>query len=104
LEVEQAHTLPELGSNWARRLEATGFALLGDRSVEIDQLPPHPEGTVRYAQLWLDRLRSGLADRLSPEDAETLAALTDAEGPESVRERDDLRLRGSRTLILARRP
>jgi ubiquinone/menaquinone biosynthesis C-methylase UbiE len=104
LAAEHADTLPELGSDWAPRLEAAGFALLSEQTVDIDLSPPHPAATVRYAETWLGRLRFGLAARLSPEDLETLTALIEGDGPESLHQRGDLQVRASRSLILARRP
>jgi ubiquinone/menaquinone biosynthesis C-methylase UbiE len=101
---EHAEALPELGSDWAPRFEAAGFTLLSERTVDIDLLPPHPAATVRYAEIWLGRVRFGLADRLSPEDLETLTTLIEGDGPESLHQRGDLHVRASRSLTLARRP
>lgn len=104
LEKEHAHSVPELGSDWAPRLETAGFTLLGERTLTIKMDAPHPPGAARYAQLWLQRLSPGLADQLAPDDLEALATLVDGTGPESVHQRDDLQIRGSRTVTLARRP
>ncbi|MGI8664432.1 MAG: class I SAM-dependent methyltransferase [Jatrophihabitans sp.] len=101
---QHADLLPELGTCWAARLEAAGFTLLGERTLTIEQDPPHPAGTGRYAQLWLDRMRSGLAGRLAADDLAALTTLLDGTGPLSLRGRADLRLRGARTVTLARRP
>ncbi len=101
--AEHARALPELGSDWGPRLEAAGFTLISDQTITIDEPRPATPGTARYAQLWLERLRSHLASQLTSEDLDTLAVLIDGDGPGSVRHRDDLQIRGSRTLALARR-
>ena len=101
---EHADTLPLLGSNWAPRLVAAGFTVLSERTIAIALDPPHPPATTRYADLWLRRMRSGLANRLAPDDLAALDTLIDGTGPASLQQRDDIRVRGSRTLTLARRP
>ena len=103
LPAETTRSLPALGSDWPARITAAGFTLVGERTFTIELDPPHPPAVARYAQLWLRRLAVGLADRLAPDDAAALAALVDGDGPESLRQRDDLRLRGTRTVTLARR-
>ena len=104
LAEEHAHSVPELGSNWSSRLAAAGFTEVRERVFPIELDPPHPPSTARYAQLWLRRLRSGLADQLAQDDLDALTTLIDGNGPESLRQREDLRVRGARTVTLARRP
>jgi hypothetical protein len=58
---------------------------------------------VRYATRWIDRLRTGLGDRLAQDDLDALAVLLDTDGPESLRRRDDLHVHGTRTVTLGRR-
>lgn len=104
LEVERAHALPEIGSDWSARLVAAGFALVEERTFDID-LAPSPAGRAgRYAQHWLRRLRAGLASQLAPDDVAALDLLIDGDEPESVLRRTDLQVRGSRIVTLARRP
>jgi hypothetical protein len=104
LRAEHTHSLPNLGSDWAPRVAAAGFTVLAERTFAIALDPPYPAGTARYAHRWLERLRTGLGDRLSAEDLHALADLTDSAGPNSVYRRGDLRVRGSRTVTLAQRP
>ncbi|MGH3496612.1 MAG: class I SAM-dependent methyltransferase [Nocardioidaceae bacterium] len=104
LKQEHADSLPNLGSDWSPRLEAAGFGVLSERAFAIELDPPHSPATARYARAWLRRLMSGLADRLSHDDLDVLATLVDGDGPQSLSERDDLQVRGSRTVTLARRP
>lgn len=105
LAAESAHSLPELGSDWAPRLATAGFTVLLERTIAIELDPAQqPAGTARYAQLWLGRLRSALAHRLADDDLAALARLIDGDGAGSLRQRRDLQVRGCRTVTLARRP
>jgi SAM-dependent methyltransferase len=103
LTQEHAHSLPELGSHWAPRIEGAGFTLLGERTFRIELKPPHSPAAARYAHRWLGRLRSGTADRLAHDDLDAWATLLDGDGPQSLRQRNDLQVRGARTVTLARR-
>lgn len=96
----QAERLPELGSDWPARLTAAGFTLLDERTFEID-LTPAPPAAAGYAALWFGRVARH-ADDLDAADAAALAALLDGDGPGSLRRRE-LRVRGGRTVTLARR-
>jgi hypothetical protein len=92
------------GARLRARLTAAGFTIAAERTFAIALDPPLPAQTGRYAQLTLDRLRSGLAGRLDSADQETLAVLVADHGPDSVRHRDDLAVRATRVAWLARRP
>jgi SAM-dependent methyltransferase len=100
----QAEQVPELGSDWRARLTAAAFTIAAERTFAIALDPPLPAQAGRYAQLTLDRLRSGLAGRLDPADQQALAILVADDGPDSVRHRDDLAVRATRRAWLARRP
>jgi SAM-dependent methyltransferase len=100
---EQAHSLPEIGTDWAARLAAAGFDDVIERVFEVEFPPPLPRAGVEYARRWLERVRSALADRLDPDDLAALDVLL-ADGPQSLAQRDDLYVRGSRIVILGRRP
>jgi len=104
LTARHAEQVPELGSDWTTRLTAAGFTITAERQFAIALEAPLPPATGRYAQLTLDRLRTGLADQLDPADQQALAALVADHGPASVRHRDDLTVRATRLLWLARRP
>lgn len=103
LAEEHAHSLPEIGSDWAARLAAAGFEGVTERRFAIQVNPPLPPAGVEYAQRWLERLRDGLSDRLADDDRHALDTLLDSVGPHSLRRRDDLRISGSRVVILGRR-
>jgi SAM-dependent methyltransferase len=96
-----AEALPTLGSAWAPRLADAGWEVTGEREFPIDLDPPAHPRAAEYARAWFTRLADGLTDQLEPDDQATLAALL-AEG--GLSQRGDLRIRGTRTITLARRP
>jgi SAM-dependent methyltransferase len=96
--------VPELGADWGPRLAAAGFDVTADQTFAVALDAPLPPQAGRYAQLSLDRLRTGLGDRLAPADQKSLAALVADDGPASVRHRPDLTVRATRLAWLARRP
>jgi SAM-dependent methyltransferase len=99
-----ASELPHLGSDWGPRLAKAGFAIEAKRTFTIDLTPPLHPSTARYAQLSLRRLRTGLDGRMNPSDLATLDTLIDSDDPSSLLQRDDLTVRATRTVWLARRP
>ncbi|SDU49101.1 class I SAM-dependent methyltransferase [Jiangella alkaliphila] len=101
LEQHQAERLPELGTDWPARLAAAGFTLVDERTFDID-LSPAPPATAAYAAIWFGRMARHVDD-LDPADASALEELLDGDGPGSLHRRDDLRVRGTRTVMLARR-
>ncbi len=100
----QAGELPHLGSDWGPRLAGAGLAVEAQRTFVIDLAPPLPAPAGRYAQVSLQRLRSAAGDRLSAEDLAALDTLLDGDGPASILRREDLTIRTTRTVWLARRP
>lgn len=94
--------MPHLDSHWAPRLAAAGFTDVVERDFEIAVGPPLTRQGARYARRWLSRMAHGIADQLAPDDLAALGELL-GDGPQSLQHRDDLRIRGSRTLTLARR-
>jgi SAM-dependent methyltransferase len=96
-----AEALPTLGSAWAPRLAGAGWEVAGEREFPVDLDPPSHPRAAEYARAWFARLSQGLADQLEPADQATLAALLAGDGPLSA---SDLRIRGIRTVTLARRP
>ncbi len=99
-----AEALPTLGSAWAPRLADAGWEVLDEREFPMDLDPPAHPRAVEYARAWFTRLADGFADRLEPDDQATLAALLAADGPAALARGRDLRIRGTRTVTLARRP
>jgi SAM-dependent methyltransferase len=88
-----------MGEDWGARMTKAGFTVEAERRFDIVLHAPLPAATGRYAQATLQRMRHGLDGRLGAGD---LAALdTIAEG---VLDRDDLTVRATRMVWLARRP
>jgi ubiquinone/menaquinone biosynthesis C-methylase UbiE len=104
LKHEHAQALPDLGSDWAPRLQAAGFTALRERTFSIALDSPLPPDAARYAQQWLRRLSSGIAGRLAGDDVDALARLVAGDGPESVQHGHNLRIRGTRTVTIGGRP
>jgi SAM-dependent methyltransferase len=95
-----AEELPTLGSAWAPRLADAGWAVAGEREFPIDLDPPAHPRAAGYARAWFARLADGFTDQLEPADQATLAALLAGDG---LSQGAGLRIRGARTVTLARR-
>jgi SAM-dependent methyltransferase len=87
-----------MGEDWGARLTAAGFEVEGERRFDIELRPPLPPRAGRYAQVSLQRVRHGLADRLARDDLAALDALTPTLG-----DRDDLVVRATRSVWIGRR-
>jgi SAM-dependent methyltransferase len=85
--------------DWTALLAKTGFQVEAERRFDISLAAPLPEAAGRYAQVNFGRLRHGLADRLTADDAAALDALLP-----TLPSRPDLVVRTTRTVWLARRP
>lgn len=86
--------------DWQAQLEAAGFTV--ERRVfagAVDQVLP---ATPTYAQTWLGRVRRGVGDALLASDRDLLDELL-GDGPQGLRRRADLTVRGARVAWLARR-
>jgi hypothetical protein len=87
-----------MGEDWRVRLAEAGFNVRAEQHFDIVLRPPLPAAAGRYAQVSFQRMRHGLDGRLSANDLADLdAAAAGALG------RDDLTIRASRTVWLARR-
>lgn len=99
-----AQELPTLGSAWAPRLAEAGWEVADEREFLIDLDPPTHPRAAEYARLWFTRLSERFADQLEPDDQATLTTLVATPlttgGPLS--NGVDLRIRGTRTVTLAR--
>lgn len=103
LSERRAAQLPHIGSDWGQRLAKSGLTVEGERVFTIDLRPPLPPSAGRYAQVSLRRMRSGLEGALSADDLAALDTLLDDDGPRNILRRDDLSVRTSRTVWVARR-
>ena len=99
-----AHEVPHLGADWGPRLRQAGFTSQARRAFAIDLRSPLPAAAGRYAQAALGRIRSSLDGRISDGDLAALDTLLDGDGPGSLLRRDDLSVRTTRTVWVARRP
>jgi SAM-dependent methyltransferase len=89
--------------DWPARFAEAGLAVEAERRFVIALEPPPDSpaaaSVARYATVTLGRARHGLADKLSAGDMAALDALIPA-----LSGRDDLTVRTTRTVWLARRP
>jgi ubiquinone/menaquinone biosynthesis C-methylase UbiE len=85
--------------DWPARLTEAGFVVEAQRRFDVALRPPLPARTPRYALLSLCQARDGVAGRISAEDLAELEALA-----ATIPSRDDLTVRASRMVWLARRP
>jgi hypothetical protein len=103
LAEEHTAAMPNLGSDWGPRLEQAGFVSINSRTFTIDLKAPHSTGAARYARESLRRFRPALDRRLDAADLAALDTLIDSDGPEGLLHRNDLNVRGSRTVWVAHR-
>lgn len=101
--AEHARTMPTLGSSWGTRLQDAGFAVLDERTLPLDEAAPELPATARFAELRLERFRSGLSEALAADDVDALGMLLDEESPSFVGRRTDFVVRGARELTLGAR-
>ncbi|WP_405661002.1 class I SAM-dependent methyltransferase [Streptomyces sp. NBC_01166] len=98
-----AEQMPHLGADWGAMLAEAGLLVEDERTERLELRAPLPAGVGRYAHVVLDRIRGALDGRADPADLAALGALVDG-GPADVRHRDDLVVRSTRRLWVARRP
>lgn len=99
LAEKRAEAGMHMHEDWGARLAAAGFAVEARRHFDIALRSPLPAAAGRYAEVGLRRMRDGLDGRLSAADLAALGALADG-----IAGRDDLTVRTTRTVWLARRP
>ncbi|MFZ2176271.1 MAG: class I SAM-dependent methyltransferase [Rhodococcus sp. (in: high G+C Gram-positive bacteria)] len=90
--------------DWTSNLAQTGFDLVERRQFIVDERPDGGGAGGRYAQAYLERVGPVVRPTLSPADRDVLDALLAETGPSSLRRRDDLHIRGTRTAWAVRRP
>ena len=100
LAERNAAMVAHMASDWSARLTAAGLTVVGRRGFAIDLSSPLPPGAGRYAKLWFERLLEGVGDDLDGDDRATLRRLVHGDGPDALETRDDLHLRGERTVTL----
>ena len=97
-----AAMVAHMASDWSARLTAAGLTVVDRRGFAIDLAEPLPVGAGRYAHLWFERLLGGVDDRLGAGDRMQLESLVHGTGADALENRNDLHLRGVRTVTLAR--
>ncbi|MFE9329065.1 class I SAM-dependent methyltransferase [Streptomyces sp. NPDC006925] len=95
--------MPHRGADWGPKLTAAGFALDGQRTLEVNVVGSRDEAVAAYALSSLRRMRGSLAGALPAEDLAALDRLLDTGGPHSITRRRDLAVRTVRTVWAARR-
>jgi SAM-dependent methyltransferase len=93
-----------LYADWGPHLAGAGFTDMAERTFEIDLASPLPAPAVRYVHGSLRRTRAHLDGVLAADDLAALDAIIDGDGPGAVSRRQDLAIRGRRTLWTARHP
>ena len=96
--------LPYLGADWGPLLTGAGFTGVAGQAFDLGLTAPLPPAAGRYALGSLRRTRGRLDGALDADDLATLDALTAEDGPHSVLHRQDLVIRGTRTLWTGTRP
>ena len=96
--------LPYLGADWGPLLTGAGFTGVAGQAFDLGLAAPLPPAAGRYALGSLRRTRGRLDGALDADDLATLDALTAEDGPHSVLHRQDLVIRGTRTLWTGTRP
>ncbi|WP_406399384.1 class I SAM-dependent methyltransferase [Streptomyces sp. NBC_00879] len=99
----QAEHMPHRGAAWGPMLTAAGFTVEDERTIAVNIEGSRSEAIGLYALGILQRIRSVIAERLSPEDLTALDQLLDTSSPHSILRRDDLTVRTERTVWAARR-
>ncbi|MFI9583474.1 class I SAM-dependent methyltransferase [Streptomyces sp. NPDC052236] len=98
-----AEHMPHRGADWGPMLTAAGFTVEGEHAIAVNIEGSRSEAIGRYALGGLQRIRSAVAETLSPEDLTALDQLLDTGSPHSILRRDDLTMRTERTVWAARR-
>ncbi|MCX4775661.1 class I SAM-dependent methyltransferase [Streptomyces sp. NBC_01264] len=102
-ESYHAEHVPHRGADWGPKLAGAGFALEGDRTIDVNIEGSRSEAVGAYALGSLQRLRRSIVDTLEPGDLAALDQLLDTDGPGSILRREDLAVRTERTVWAARR-
>jgi SAM-dependent methyltransferase len=99
-----SETMPYLGADWGPLVAGAGWTGVAERAFGIELSAPLPAAAGRFAQAYLRRTRTHLDGALAGDDLAALDVLIADDGPGSVLRRQDLTIRGTRTLWTATRP
>jgi SAM-dependent methyltransferase len=103
LHERAAAAMPYLGADWGQLVARAGFTGVAELPFGIELTAPLPAAAGRYVQGTLRRFRSQLGESLAADDLAALDTLIGDDGPGSVLHRQDLAIRGTRTLWSASR-
>ena len=103
LRERAAAAMPYLGADWGQLAARAGFTNVTEQPIGIELTPPLPAAAGRYVRDNLRRFRSQLGESLAADDLAVLDSLIGDDGPGSVLHRQDLAIRGTRTLWTASR-
>ncbi|WP_406461635.1 class I SAM-dependent methyltransferase [Streptomyces sp. NBC_00111] len=98
-----AEQVPHMGADWGTLLAEAGLTVEQEHTEPLELRAPLPAQAGTYAHLVLGRIRGALEGRADPADLDALSTLLDG-GPGDVRHREDLVVRSTRQLWVARRP
>ncbi|WP_428950112.1 class I SAM-dependent methyltransferase [Streptomyces sp. cg35] len=100
-----AEQVPHLGADWGTLLAAAGLGVEYEHTehLRLDASTPLPASAGLYAHRVLHRIRGAVEGRVDAADLAALDTLLDG-GAQDVRHRDDLVVRSTRQLWIARRP
>jgi hypothetical protein len=80
----------ETVEDWPAMLARTGGPTpVGSRTFLTEHSPPLPGAAREHLHAHLTRLRENMAERLAPDDIDTLDALLDPDAPTGIRHRPD---------------
>lgn len=95
--------MPHRGADWGRKLTAAGFTVGGSLTVDVDGASSPGNNVGAYALAALQGIRDVAADSLSLDDLAALDRLIDTTSPHCILRRDDLAVRTTRRVWVARR-
>ncbi|HEY5978354.1 MAG TPA: class I SAM-dependent methyltransferase [Microlunatus sp.] len=98
-----AEHMPHRGADWGPVLTGAGFTVVDSLTVEVNVDGTDENAVGAYALAALQGIRKAAAAAISADDLAALDRLLDTAGPDSVLRRDDLAVRTTRTIWVARR-
>lgn len=98
--VEQ---MPHRGADWGPKLTAAGFLVEDSLTVDVNVASSPSNNVGAYALAALQGIRDAAADSLSTDDLAALDRLIDTTSPHCILRRDDLAVRTTRKVWVARR-
>jgi SAM-dependent methyltransferase len=98
-----AEHMPHRGADWGPVLTGAGFTVVDSLTVGMNVDGTEENAVGAYALAALQGIRKAAAAAISADDLAALDRLLDTAGPDSILRRDDLAVRTTRTIWVARR-